>query len=129
MKTPAFDTDLEIVRLVSAHPRSGAPVSIIFLHEKGWARFQCGGIFPSGLRMPPAARPSMYSRYGYIARRPSRRSPLTPATCTTRRWWPCCPRCSTPLDLDRPFLFGHSDGGSVSLINAGSTARPLSASS
>ena len=30
------------------------------------------------------------------------------------------------LGLERPFLLGHSDGGSIALINAGATHRPLS---
>ena len=40
------------------------------------------------------------------------------ASCITRRKW-SCRSCSTRFGIERPILFGHSDGGSIALIYAG----------
>lgn len=117
------DTDLEIVRLVSSHPRPGAP-AIVFLHE-GLGSISMWRDFPQRVADATGCEAIVYSRYGY-----GRSTPRRGEARTTRYMHDealvALPALLDALDLDRPILFGHSDGGSISLINAGGTARPLS---
>ena len=46
------------------------------------------------------------------------------SSCTTRARW-CCRELLDKLEIERPILLGHSDGGSIALIFAGRyPARP-----
>lgn len=117
------DTDLEIVRLVSAHPRPGAP-AIVFLHE-GLGSISMWRDFPQRVADATGCEAIVYSRYGYGRSTPRRGEARTPRYMHDEALV-ALPALLDALDLDRPFLFGHSDGGSISLINAGGTARPLS---
>ena len=89
---------------------------------RAWARCRCGRTFPQRLCDAAGVRGLVYSRPGYGRSTP--RAPTRPGTstsCTGRRTR-CCRRCSrrwTSMPThDKPWLFGHSDGGSIALLYA-----------
>jgi pimeloyl-ACP methyl ester carboxylesterase len=118
-----LDTELEFVRLVSAHPRPGAP-AVVFLHE-GLGSISMWRDFPQRVADATGCEAVVFSRYGYG------RSTQLGTQARTPRYMhdealKTLPAVLDALELERPFLFGHSDGGSIALINAGGTTRPLS---
>lgn len=114
---------LEYVRLPSAHPREGAP-AIVFLHE-GLGSVAMWRDFPQKIADATGCEAIVYSRAGYG------RSDPAELPRTTRymhdEGLTVLPALLDALQLDRPILFGHSDGGSIALICAGGTATPLTA--
>lgn len=117
------DTELEIVRLVSAHPRPGAP-AMVFLHE-GLGSVSMWRDFPQRVADATGCEAVVYSRYGYGRSTPRRGEARTPSYMHEEALT-ALPALLDALQLERPFLFGHSDGGSIALINAGGTPRLLS---
>ncbi|WP_407279160.1 alpha/beta hydrolase [Aromatoleum evansii] len=113
---------LEYVRLPSAHPRDGAP-AIVFLHE-GLGSVSMWRDFPQKVADATGCEAIVYSRAGYG------RSDAAELPRTTRymhdEGLKVLPALLDALQLDRPILLGHSDGGSIALICAGGTATPLS---
>ena len=74
MKTVRIlDTDLEFVRLASAHPRAGAP-AMVFLHE-GLGSISMWRDFPQKVADATGCEAVVYSRYGY-GRSTPRSAPL-----------------------------------------------------
>ncbi len=118
-----LDTDLEVVRLVSAHPRPGAP-AMVFLHE-GLGSVSLWRDFPQRVADATGCEAIVYSRYGY-GRSTPRRGEARTLRYMHDEALHALPALLDALQLERPFLFGHSDGGSIALINAGGTPRPLS---
>ena len=118
-----LDTELEIVRLVSAHPRPGAP-AIVFLHE-GLGSVSMWRDFPQRVADATGCEAVVFSRYGYGRSTPHRGEARTPRYMHDEALQ-ALPAVLETLGLERPFLLGHSDGGSIALINAGATHRPLS---
>jgi pimeloyl-ACP methyl ester carboxylesterase/acyl-CoA thioesterase FadM len=113
---------LEYMRLHSAHPRDGAP-AIVFLHE-GLGSLAMWRDFPQRIADATGCEAIVYSRAGY-----GRSDPATlPRTVRYMHdeGLEVLPELLAALELDRPILFGHSDGGSIALICAGGTATPLS---
>jgi pimeloyl-ACP methyl ester carboxylesterase len=93
-----------------------APV-IVFLHE-GLGSVAMWRDFPAQLCEAAGARGLVYSRPGY-----GRSTPRTP----DEQWQPdfmhrqareVLPALLRALDVERPWLFGHSDGGSIALLYA-----------
>lgn len=93
-----------------------APV-VVFLHE-GLGSVSMWRDFPANFCAEHGFRGLVYSRYGYG------RSTLRPAD---ERWTPdfmhrqafdVLPMLLAHLHVDRPWLFGHSDGGSIALLYA-----------
>ena len=117
-----LDMDLEIVRLVSAHPRRGAP-AMVFLHE-GLGSVSMWRDFPQRVADATGCEAVVFSRYGYGRSTPLRSTARTPRYMHDEALQ-VLPALLDALELDRPFLFGHSDGGSIALIHAGGAARPL----
>lgn len=113
---------LEYVRLPSAHPSENAPV-MVFLHE-GLGSITMWRDFPQRLADATGYDAVVYSRIGYG------RSDPAPAPRTPRylheQGLEVLPQFIARLGLERPILFGHSDGASIALICAGGTATPLS---
>ncbi|NMG27610.1 alpha/beta fold hydrolase [Aromatoleum evansii] len=113
---------LEYVRLPSAHPRDGAP-AIVFLHE-GLGSVSMWRDFPQKVADATGCEAIVYSRAGYG------RSDAAELPRTTRymhdEGLTVLPALLDALQLDRPILLGHSDGGSIALICAGGTGTPLS---
>lgn len=114
-------TRLEYRRLPSAHPRKGRP-SIVFLHE-GLGSVSMWRDFPQRVADATGCEAVVYSRPGYG------RSDPEPRPRTVRylheQGLEVLPTVLAALGLERPILFGHSDGGSIALLCAGATAVPL----
>lgn len=122
MKTITINgTRLEYVRLPSAHPREGAP-AIVFLHE-GLGSVSMWRDFPQKVADATGCEAVVYSRAGY-----GRSDPATLPRAVGYmhdEGLAVLPALLAELDLERPILFGHSDGGSIALICAGGTDTPL----
>ena len=113
---------LEYVRLSSAHPREGAP-AIVFLHE-GLGSVAMWRDFPQKVADATGCEALVYSRAGYG------RSDAAELPRDTRYMHDeglvVLPALLDALRLERPILFGHSDGASIALICAGGTDTKLS---
>lgn len=113
---------LEYVRLPSAHPKADAP-AMVFLHE-GLGSVAMWRDFPQRVADATGCEAIVYSRYGYG------RSDRLEAPRNTRYMHDearlALPEFLDKLAVDRSILFGHSDGGSIALIHAGGTRRPVS---
>jgi pimeloyl-ACP methyl ester carboxylesterase len=92
---------------------------LVMLHE-GLGSVSMWRGFPEQLARATACRTLVYSRYGY-----GRSSPLEVPRGVdymheeALHWLPAI---LERLDIRRPILFGHSDGGSIALIHAASAA-------
>ena len=117
------DTRLEYVRLPSAHPREGAP-AIVFLHE-GLGSVAMWRDFPQKVADATGCEAVVYSRAGYGRSDPARLPRDT--RYMHDEGLHVLPALLAALGLERPILFGHSDGASIALICAGGTATPLTA--
>ncbi len=114
---------LEYVRLPSAHPRPEAP-PIVFLHE-GLGSISMWRDFPQQVADATGCEAIVYSRYGYGRSTPCDGSPRTPRYMHDEALL-ALPEFLQKLAVDRCILFGHSDGGSIALLNAGQAdTRPL----
>jgi len=113
---------LEYVRLPSAHPRAGMPPTI-FLHE-GLGSVGLWRDFPQQVADATGSEAIVYSRIGYGGSDPFP-APRTPRYLHEQALEDL-PALIETLGLERPFLFGHSDGGSIALICAGSGRVVLS---
>ena len=113
---------LEVVRLPSAHPRDDAR-TLVFLHE-GLGSVRMWRDFPQRVADATGCEALVYSRAGYGWSDPAD-LPRKP-DYMHREGLAVLPALIAALDLDKPFLVGHSDGGSISLICAGGTATALS---
>ena len=101
----------------------GRPV-VVFLHE-GLGSIAMWKDFPQRFCAAHDLRGLVYSRYGY--------GNSTPRP-TAQRWLPdfmhrqaneVLPALLAALDIERPWLFGHSDGGSIALLHAASFPENL----
>ncbi|MBL8438066.1 MAG: alpha/beta hydrolase [Zoogloeaceae bacterium] len=122
MKTVVIDGKaLEYVRLPSAHPKDAAP-ALVFLHE-GLGSISLWRDFPQRVADATGCEAVVFSRAGYG------RSDPEPAPRGVdymhKQGLEVLPAFLSALGLENPFLFGHSDGGSIALICAGGTATPL----
>lgn len=112
---------LEYVRLASAHPRPHAP-AMVFLHE-GLGCIAMWRDFPQRLADACGCEAIVYSRHGYGRSDPFL-TPRAPGYMHDEALL-ALPELLDRLEIDRPFLFGHSDGASIALIHAGGSARPI----
>ncbi len=105
---------LEVERV--GDPGSLRPV-VVFLHE-GLGSVAMWKGFPAAFCAANRLTGMMFSRYGY-----GRSTPKPPG----ERWAPdfmheqafdVLPRLLSRLDIASPWLFGHSDGGSIALLHA-----------
>ena len=96
---------------------ASATPPIVFLHE-GLGSVAMWKDFPERLCADHGLRGLVFSRYGY-----GRSTPKPPA----ERWAPdfmhaqaheVLPMLFAQLGIERPWLFGHSDGGSIALLHA-----------
>ena len=114
---------IEYVRLPSSHPRENAP-AMIFLHE-GLGSLSMWRDFPQQVADACGCEAIVYSRHGY-----GRSDPLTGKRLPGfmhHEARVCLPQLLDQLAVERPILFGHSDGASIALINAGTAPTPLTA--
>jgi pimeloyl-ACP methyl ester carboxylesterase len=113
--------EIEVIRLVSAHPRPGAP-AMVFLHE-GLGSVSMWRDFPQRVADASGCEAIVFSRHGY-----GKSTPI--AEPRGVRYMhdealTALPALLDALGVEAPFLFGHSDGGSIALIHAGGAHRPL----
>jgi pimeloyl-ACP methyl ester carboxylesterase len=114
---------IEYRRLPSSHPREGAP-AMVFLHE-GLGSASMWRDFPQQVADACGCEAVVYSRHGY-----GRSDPLTGKRAPDymhHEALACLPQLLDRLNVERPILFGHSDGGSIALIHAGAAQRPVTA--
>jgi len=116
------ETRLEYVRLPSAHPREGVP-AIVFLHE-GLGSVAMWRDFPQKVADATGCEAVVYSRAGYGRSDPAKLPRDT--RYMHDEGLDVLPALLAALEIDRPILFGHSDGGSIALICAGGTDTKLS---
>jgi pimeloyl-ACP methyl ester carboxylesterase len=112
---------IEFVRLRSAHPREQAP-AMVFLHE-GLGSLAMWRDFPQQVADATGCEAIVYSRYGY-----GRSDPLAEQRRPDymhHEALAALPELLDRLAVERPILFGHSDGGSIALIHAGAALRPV----
>ena len=112
---------LEYVRLPAPHPQPGAP-AIVFLHE-GLGSVSTWRDFPRKVAEATGCEAILYSRYGH-----GRSEPLTEPRGVRSMHdeaLTVLPELLDRLAVERPILFGHSDGASIALIHAGGVDRPL----
>lgn len=98
-----------------------APV-MIFLHE-GLGSLSTWKDFPGRVAHATGCNALVYSRYGYgqsDALRAARRVDFMHDEALK-----ALPELLDKLEVQRPILFGHSDGGSIALIHAGGSGRPI----
>ena len=104
--------DLEYAWVGSAN----APV-VVFLHE-GLGSLAMWKDYPARLCAALAARGLVYSRPGYGASTPRPRGEKWPVDFMHRQARDVLPALLEALEVDRPWLFGHSDGASIALLHA-----------
>jgi pimeloyl-ACP methyl ester carboxylesterase len=112
---------LEYVRLPPARAVPGRPV-IVFLHE-GLGSVSLWKDFPQAVADATGAQAVVYSRRGY-----GHSDPITAPRAVRYMHDEALivlPELLERLAIERPVLFGHSDGGSIALIHAGGSSRPV----
>ena len=110
---------LEYLRLPPSRPRRDAP-AIVFLHE-GLGSVSMWRDFPQQVADATGCESMLYSRYGY-----GRSDPLVELRSVRSMHEEALivlPELLDRLGIERPVLFGHSDGGSIALIHAGTGDR------
>lgn len=112
---------LEYVRLPSAHPRPGAP-AMVFLHE-GLGSISMWRDFPQRVADATGCEAVVYSRRGY-GRSAVLKEPRAPRYMHDEAL-AALPELLDRLNLERPILFGHSDGASIALLHAARFAREV----
>lgn len=107
---------LEVRHCHPAVPKGDAPV-MVMLHE-GLGSVAMWRDFPQRLADATGCQTVAYSRYGY-GRSDPLAAPRRPDFMHEEAMY-TLPELLQTLNLDAPMLFGHSDGGSIALIHAGS---------
>jgi pimeloyl-ACP methyl ester carboxylesterase len=98
--------------------------TLVLLHE-GLGSVAMWRDFPGRLAHATGCNALVYSRYGY-----GNSDPLTtprPVRYMHDEALIALPELLDSLAIERPILVGHSDGGSIALIHAGSATRPVAA--
>ena len=98
-----------------------APV-MIFLHE-GLGSLSMWKDFPSRVAHATGCNALVYSRHGY-GQSDALAAPRA-VDFMHDEAIRALPELLDKLDVQRPILFGHSDGGSIALIHAGGSGRPV----
>ena len=112
---------LEYTRLRPARSVADRPV-IVFLHE-GLGSVSLWKEFPQAMAEATGAEVMVYSRKGY-----GQSDPITAPRAVRYMHDEALvvlPELLDRLEIERPVLFGHSDGGSIALIHAGGSRRPV----
>jgi pimeloyl-ACP methyl ester carboxylesterase len=97
---------------------------LVFLHE-GLGSVAMWKDFPLRLCAATGCRGLVYSRYGYGESDPLTAPRRVDFMHDEARH--ALPQLLDQLHIANPVLFGHSDGGSISLLHAGLTTRPVAA--
>ena len=105
-------------------PAAGRASAIVMLHE-GLGSVAMWKDFPGRLATATGRPVLAWSRAGYGESSPAR-LPRAP-DFMHREALAVLPALRQRLGLERPVLFGHSDGGSIALIHAAGAAQPVEA--
>ncbi len=100
-----------------AHPALAGGRDLVMLHE-GLGSVSMWRDFPEQLAGATGCRTLVYSRLGYGRSTPLAAPRSVDYMHEEARVW--LPAILERLDIRRPVLFGHSDGGSIALIHAAS---------
>ncbi len=107
-------------QLIPAHQLNRP--TLVFLHE-GLGSVAMWRDFPAKVAAATGCRTLVYSRYGYGE------SDLLTEPFTVRYMHDealiALPELLDKLEIDKPVLVGHSDGGSIALIHAGGAGRAV----
>lgn len=99
----------------------GAPTSkqptVVFLHE-GLGSVAMWKDFPDRFCRAAGLRGLVFSRYGYGCSTPRPPAERWPVDFMQVQAWEVLPMLLAALGIERPWLFGHSDGGSIALLHA-----------
>jgi pimeloyl-ACP methyl ester carboxylesterase len=95
----------------SKHP------TVVFLHE-GLGSIALWKDFPEQFCRAGGFRGLVFSRYGYGRSTPRPHAERWPVDFMHRQAWEVLPALFAELRIERPWLFGHSDGGSIALLHA-----------
>lgn len=113
--SPAERTqELEFLRI---GPEGSTLPVIVFLHE-GLGSIALWRDFPVRLCARLGVRGLVYSRFGYGGSTPRPHEERFPVSFMHREATEVLPELLDALGIDRPWLFGHSDGGSIALLAA-----------
>ncbi|MDR1647891.1 MAG: alpha/beta hydrolase [Zoogloeaceae bacterium] len=107
---------LEIAWITPPHVEPDAP-PLVFLHE-GLGCVALWRQFPARLCAAVSRRGLLYSRYGYGASTPRPHDQPLPVDYLEREARVTLPALLAALDIENPWLIGHSDGGSIALLAA-----------
>jgi pimeloyl-ACP methyl ester carboxylesterase len=105
-------------------PDSPQPV-VVFLHE-GLGSVSQWRDFPSQFCAALGLRGLVFSRYGYGRSTPRPPQERWGMDFMHRQAWEVLPALFAQLGLQRPWLFGHSDGASIALLHAARHGDDLS---
>lgn len=95
----------------SSHP------TVVFLHE-GLGSVSLWRNFPQRFCLAHGLRGLVYSRYGYGRSTARPLDEPLPHDFMHRQAWEVLPALLAQLGVERPWLFGHSDGASIALLHA-----------
>jgi pimeloyl-ACP methyl ester carboxylesterase len=95
----------------SRHP------TVVFLHE-GLGSVALWKDFPERLCQAAGMRGLVYSRAGYGRSTPRPHDEKWPVNFMHHQAWEVLPALLKALGIERPWLFGHSDGASIALLHA-----------
>lgn len=90
---------------------------VVFLHE-GLGCIALWKDFPERFCTTHGLRGLVFSRYGYGQSTPRPRDEAVPVTYLHEQAWEALPAFLAHLGVEKPWLFGHSDGASISLLHA-----------
>jgi pimeloyl-ACP methyl ester carboxylesterase len=107
------DIELDILQIPATC--SGLP-TLVFLHEALGSIAQWRD-FPAAVCARSGCAGLVYSRYGLGRSTPLTRAPR-PTDYLENEGWNSLPALLRSLDIDRPYLIGHSDGASIALLYA-----------
>ncbi len=102
--------------------RAASSPVVVMLHE-GLGSVALWRDFPAAVAAATSLPVLVYSRWGYGKSEPIPHGPRPPDYMTPEGR-EALPELLTKLGVARPILLGHSDGGSIALIHAGSGVAP-----
>jgi pimeloyl-ACP methyl ester carboxylesterase len=105
-----------------ARARDAAAPTIVMLHE-GLGSVALWRDFPAAVQAATGLPVLVYSRWGYGKSESIPQGPR-PIDYMTPEGREVLPELLGKLEVSRPILLGHSDGGSIALIHAGSGLAP-----
>jgi pimeloyl-ACP methyl ester carboxylesterase len=119
----AGDSQLRLEYSWVGQDQSMLPV-MVFLHE-GLGSLAMWKDFPDQLCAAAGLRGLVYSRPGYGQSTPRPAQEKWPPSFMHRQAQQVLPALLAALEVEKPLLFGHSDGGSIALIHAASFAQEV----